>query len=190
MGTFYSPYHRLIFVHVPKCAGTTVNSAILATVNRGIPSPEFRLQKRGAHPFATEVRQEVGKSNWTQCWKFGIVRNPWDRLVSLHTFLIEREITKVSFRSWLLGQTNIHKKGIPQSRWLYDGRRQIVDQVFRFERLNEVQQALSSHLRQPVVFNWYKKIERGDYQSQYDKRTKAWVQKTYAEDIERFGYEF
>ena len=193
MSTFYSRDHELIFIHVPKCAGTTITSAILVAVNRGIASPAFRLEnRRGSHPFAIEVRQRVGRKNWGLCWSFGVVRNPWDRLVSLHAFLRERDVISVEtdFRSWLLGPSMAHKKDIPQSRWLYDGRRRIVNRVFRFERLNEAQQALSIHLRRPVVFNWYKKTEHGDYQSHYDERTKQWVQKTYAEDIGRYGYEF
>ena len=193
MSTFYSPYHRLIFIHVPKCAGTTITSAILFAVNRGIPSPDLRLRHRGAHPFAAEVRRQVGRKDWARCWTFGVVRNPWDRMVSLHGFLRDRELLdgEVSFRSWLLfDSSDAHKKAVPQCHWLYDGRRQIVDSVFRFERLDRAQKALSEHLQQPVVFNWYKKTDHGDYQSHYDEGTREWVRKAYAEDIERFGYEF
>ena len=193
MSTFFSPYHKLLFIHVPKCAGTTINSAILVAVNRGVPSPDFRLRGQGAHPFAVEVRKQVGRKDWALCWKFGVVRNPWDRMVSLHGFLRERELLDgaITFRSWLLfDSSDAHKKAVPQCHWLFDRHCQIVDSVFRFERLDQAQKALSGYLGKPVVFNWYKKTDRGEYRSYYDEGTKEWVRNVYAEDIERFGYQF
>ena len=138
----------------------------------------------------------IGAKKWRRCWKFGVVRNPWDRMVSLYAFLREREHIQshIGFRSWLLAKhkrrSRSRKKSVPQSRWLYDGGLQIVDAIFRFERLDEILEALSAHLRQPLVFDWYKKIDRGDYRDYYDGKTRAWVERVHAEDIERFGYEF
>ncbi len=196
MSTFCSSRHGLLFIHVPKCAGTTINTAILVAINGGNPSPEFRLKGQGAHPFATVVRDMIGVNEWRRCWKFVVVRNPWDRMVSLYAFLREREHiqSRIGFRSWLLAKprpgSRSRKKSVPQSRWLYDGDRQIVDSVFRFERLDEVQAALSDHLGQPITLPWYKKTEHGDYRGFYDASTRAWVERVHAEDIERFGYGF
>ena len=192
MSTFCSIRHRLIFVHVPKCAGTTINIAILRAINGGKPSPEFRLIGQGSHPFAKVVRELVGKKSWANCWKFGVVRNPWERMVSLYAFLRERELIEsdVTFRSWLLDGSNAHKKAVPQSYWLCDDGRQIVNTVFRFERLDSVRSALSAHLGQPIRLGRYRKTAHGDYRGYYDGDMEAWVGEVHAEDIERFGYEF
>ncbi len=187
----------MIFIHVPKCAGTTINSAILVALSGGNPLPEFRLKGQGAHPFAIVVRDMIGVDEWQHCWTFAVVRNPWDRMVSFYTFLREREYIQdhIGFRSWLLEKSKrrefrSRKKAVPQSRWLFDGDGQVVDSIFRFECLDEISKSLSSYLGKPVVFNWYKKSERVDHRDYYDSKTRTWVSRTYAEDIERFGYEF
>ena len=196
ISTFCSIRHKIIFIHVPKCAGTTINTAILAAVSGGNPLPEFRLKGQGAHPFAMVVRDMIGMNEWQRCWKFGVVRNPWDRMVSLYAFLYERGDIQshIGFRSWLLAKPKAHsrsrKKIVPQSRWLFDGDRQIVDSIFRFECLDEIVEALSTHLGQPIVFDWYKKSERGGHRDYYDGKTRAWIERVYVEDIERFDYGF
>ena len=117
-------------------------------------------------------------------------------MVSLYVFLRERGYIQshIGFRSWLLAKpqrrSRSRKKSVPQSRWFFDGGRQIVDSVFRFERLDELQKALSDYLGQTVAFAWYKKTEHGDYRDFYDGKTRAWVERVHAEDIERFGYGF
>ena len=194
MSTFYSRDHNLIFIHVPKCAGTTINSAILAAVNRGKPTPALRLKRQGTHTRAVNVRKIVGERDWERCWSFGVVRNPWERLVSFYAFLRLRERIsgKISFQSWLVSSPRRvdRVKRTAQSSWLCDGDRQIVDTIFRFEHLDKVQKALSEHLGQRITFAWYKKTDHGDYPDFYDARTRAWVERVHAEDIERFGYEF
>ena len=138
----------------------------------------------------------IGVTEWQRCWKFAVVRNPWDRMVSLYSFLRERGHIQmhIGFRFWLLAKPKLpsrsRKKSVPQSRWFFDGDRQIVDSVFRFENLDELRKALSGHLVQPIIFYSYKKTDHGDYREYYDAKTRAWVNTVYEEDIERFGYVF
>lgn len=60
-----------IFVHIQKTAGTSIRSAL------GVDLHDARK-----HFTAQELRRAYGDAAWQRCFKFGFVRNPWDRLVS------------------------------------------------------------------------------------------------------------
>ncbi len=69
----------IIFIHVPRCAGTTIRGALTApdSFKSGIP-PGAR-----AHDSAIRAKELIGKEAWERAWSFTVVRNPWDRLISL-----------------------------------------------------------------------------------------------------------
>jgi Sulfotransferase family len=86
--------YKFIFIHIQKCAGTSITCAIAPhlaegdIVLGGTPegeklSEEFR-QTKGLHKHskALEAKNVLGDEIWNSYFKFSLVRNPWDRLVS------------------------------------------------------------------------------------------------------------
>lgn len=68
--------HKLIFVHNPKCAGTSI-------INY------FDMEDWG-HDSASKSKEKYSKY-WDEYKKFTIVRNPWDRFYSNYRYAIMKE---------------------------------------------------------------------------------------------------
>ena len=68
--------HHLIFIHVPKCAGMSVEDAL-----GGLPRQQLREQ----HATARELRDRY-PDEWAAYHRFAIVRNPVDRCRSFTSF--------------------------------------------------------------------------------------------------------
>ena len=143
---------QVIFVHVPKTAGQSIERAFLARLGESWETRQkYLLQPnddpavgppRMAHLTASEYRDlgHVTPEQFDAYLKFGFVRNPWTRLVSEYRF--RRSRIHVPFRTWVLEQfpqpgfDDMWRHVMPQSEYLYerDGRA-AVDFVGRFETL-------------------------------------------------------
>lgn len=91
----YSKEYDLIFVHVPKCAGTSVINTLGFDCHghHSARSNEFVLKKRG-HPTAIS---------------FAIVRNPFDRAVSVYEYLrMDKSYWHAEDGSAPYGMTDLH----------------------------------------------------------------------------------
>ena len=63
---------RVIFIHIPKCGGTSIEAAL------GIP---FKF-----HDTAQLRRRRVGASAWKRAFSFALIRHPYSRIVSLYNY--------------------------------------------------------------------------------------------------------
>lgn len=88
---------KLVFIHVPRTNGNTV---IFSYRNHII---------RYTHDSAKQVKMRL-THKWDDHWKFGFVRNPWDRIVSLwYRIHMDRHTTlkddldwqREDFHTWL-----------------------------------------------------------------------------------------
>lgn len=68
--------HKLIFVHNPKCAGTSIIRY-------------FDMEDWG-HDSASKSKEKYSKY-WNEYKKFTVVRNPWDRFYSNYRYAIMEE---------------------------------------------------------------------------------------------------
>lgn len=68
--------HKLIFVHNPKCAGTSIIRY-------------FDMEDWG-HDSASKSKEKYSKY-WDEYKKFTVVRNPWDRFYSNYRYAIMKE---------------------------------------------------------------------------------------------------
>lgn len=101
----YLPFDKAkaIFVHIPKCAGISVNKALFDSIG-------------GGHTTLDQYINIFPPALFKSYFKFTFVRNPWDRVVSAYTFLqkgglnnwdnefYEREIKQYdSFKAFVQG---------------------------------------------------------------------------------------
>lgn len=97
--------NKLIFIHLPKCAGTSIETAFTGkSWSQGALLHEQHLTAAGA-------RETYGADVYDSYFKFSVVRNPWDLLVAYYLWgcwgLRGRADTRLKGRiARLLGRTN------------------------------------------------------------------------------------
>lgn len=208
---------RLLFVHVPKTAGTSVERATGLLGDWRIEDLErlFGLactrppdgRRFGSaflqHLTYRELARVLDRETLANLRTFTVVRNPWDRLVSVYANPDPHLLTQsaelgvalagIGFSEFLertLGLEHAHLR--PQLDYLLDDRGDVaVDHVLRFERLTEDFERFCRRMGiGAVALPHENRSARGPYSAYYDDRTRALVAQRYACDIETFGYRF
>ena len=93
---------KVLFLHVPKTAGTSIKNALKSSKNIITENTEFVQNSAFFHAHHLNVmnfrmsnslrfRLILGKENWDNLWKVAFVRNPWDRYVSNWKWLTRKE---------------------------------------------------------------------------------------------------
>lgn len=191
----------VIFIHVPKAAGTSIARAIY-----GRPL---------GHMKASTVAL-VCPTLFRELPTFAVVRNPWDRLVSAYHFAAQggtgdagmhrkSRYRGAEFRSfavfldeWFRRQRLAACDFVFQPQSLYvcrpsSGSAEImVDFVGRVERMDEVSAFLAERLGARFAFSRSNASERQrDYRTFYpEKWMQRLVAEKYPEDVALFGYDF
>ena len=180
-----------VFIHINKTAGTSIGNAI------GLPVKH--------HQTAREVIAGIGRENWDKAYKFTLVRNPWDRAVSLYEYRRKKNKTDlasrgIAFSDWVkktFGPDkdtfyyNNAKSFQPQVEWLRDDEGKIsIDFIGKFESINEDFEKIRRTIGLDAELPHLNASRRASYQSYYDDETRETVATWFREDIEFFGYRF
>ena len=143
-----------------------------------------------------------GRRVFDRYYKFGFVRNPWDRVVSLYQrnegIQMRGKFSFEEFVEWiqLSSDTCVHPSPHRfQVDWFKDKNgKVVVDFIGRFEKLNRDWERIASRLEvrgklPHMQLNPCKK-QGVHYSSFYNRRTRQLVHEKFKEDIDYFGYEF
>ena len=199
--------HRCIFVHIPKCGGTSIEDAIWPGPRseqdlwRGRYLNEDGLNQSLHHLYARQIRDVVGASVFSSYFKFAIVRNPWDRAVSQYVYvklgwprMSPRQVWRLAtFSNFLKTVKSVEDtKWASQHLYLYDDKGTLlVDHVGRFENLEDEFQTIATRIGlYGIELPHMKKSRRRLYQEYYTSKTRDMVAEIYQKDIELFGYSF
>ena len=146
-----------------------------------------------------ERRRETGCRQFESYFKFGFVRNPWDRVVSLYerteALQLRNEMSFEQFVDWIQysSATCVHSSPHRyQLDWFVDANGDLLaDFIGRFERLDEdwafVAQKLGVEEKLP---HRRENPRMRHYAEYYTPRTRDIIAAKFKIDIERFGYEF
>jgi len=168
---------KWVFVHNPKTAGSSIVNALGGSSDEPMHLP-CRLCGSMGRP------------------TFGFIRNPWDRLVSIHSFQVQRGKTRTSFREWLLhGEQRYEydEEDLPriqcreQMFWL-DGCNFIGQYEDLEADLNTIMKILGH--REKIVLEHLNKSEHAHYREYYDDEMREFVASWFAGDIALYNYEF
>ncbi len=186
--------YRCIFVKVPKTAGTSIGRA-LGCEHVGKPHRDI-IQIRDALA-ADPARADC----FDTYFKFGFVRNPWDRVVSLFCRKERgRELAPAGwdeFVEWIenASDTCIHPSTHRnQLDWFLDERGRIaVDFIGRFENLDADFATICDRLGLPAPTLPHEKRNpagRKHYTEYYTPAQRDLIAEKFRVDIEHFGYKF
>jgi hypothetical protein len=218
---------RFIFVKSAKTAGTSFEAALSnfcggSDIVTPLGDYGFNKDETGRwvhrpmnsegfeqHDWASTIREKIGPEPWNAYLKFSIVRNPWDRVVSLFTWKARKDPTfrdglgraaqsdgregelryiRSRFADFVTGdwQTN--------DRFYYVDGQYCIDHMLRYERLQDDTSVLCGRLGLPDIE--LPRLKAGfrpgefHYSEYYDERSVAHVAERHRRDIDRFGYEF
>ncbi len=160
----------------------------------------FKLLTRGKrkarfynHISAKDVRTLIGEQLWDSFFKFCVVRNPWDRVISLYYWLHKSE-PRPSISEFIQSKKLLRLKHRGFDLYSLDGHI-AVDKVCRFERLEDdleevrIQLGIPEILVLPRVKSKYRK-DRRSYVSILGEEDKNIIAELFSDEIALFGYEF
>ncbi|MBJ3776748.1 sulfotransferase family 2 domain-containing protein [Acuticoccus mangrovi] len=158
-----SRFHQTIFVHIPKTAGQSIEVAFLNSLGlnwqnraplllRYNPDRNFGPE-RLAHMFAWEYYffSYVSFYEFSQFFKFSIVRNPYDRAISEFNFRKNHNCTSISeYISNIKDDmySDYWRHICPQHYFLMDKFKEkiIVDKLIKYEDLKSEWNSLSKKI--------------------------------------------
>ena len=198
----YDKEKKLLFIHIPKNGGNTVATATDFKYNTHL----------GKHAQISEIELEHKLDEY---YKFAVVRNPWDRVVSMYYYFKKfKAIGDVEFKSWLLNNNTTHKsikvmsgklifdKNAPghydepfqtktQLSWLKDSNGVVaVDFICRLEHLSHDMKNLGTIKNTNYPIEWLNKTKHPNYIKVHDQETIDFVSQYYKDDIDYFGFDF
>lgn len=152
------------------------------------------------HLLARQIREEVGEPRFSSYFKFTVVRNPFDRLVSQFIYMRQRPDLRdfigmperASFEAYVnLICRRSHVQWEAQSSFLYDDGTLLVDFVGRFERIADDMARVFERLGldRPELPH-LNRSDRSPYRRYYTDDLRLQVENMYEDDLVRFGYEF
>ena len=146
-----------------------------------------------------ERRHEIGRKQFETYFKFGFVRNPWDRVVSLYerneTLQLRNKMSFDQFVEWIQYSSSACVQPSPhryQLDWFVDPNGTILaDFIGKFEQLEADWAFVAQKLGvNPELPHWRANPRARHYTEYYNDRTKQLVADKFRIDIEHFGYEF
>lgn len=201
--------HQCIFVHIPKCGGSSVEEILWPEPRHvhdlwmGFLDRYHNKYQTGGlqHLLARQIRQEVGPHVFDAYFKFAFVRDPFDKAVSQYHYMRGRDDLREfigmrqddSFKTYLrLTRQRVHVQWEEQWKFVLDERgRPMMDFVGRFESFEaDVRRVLDRLSVAAPTIPHTNRTERGRYEDYYDDEAAAIVASMYHRDLDLFGYAF
>lgn len=208
--------HKFIFVHVPKCGGTSIEQAFGRFDPNGKRSQQdhrtVRNMSPGFHPgvlltpnnlfeysrrFRKHQRPRPTREQFDTYFKFAIVRDPWSRAYSWYRNYLRDPLHRKSdrpvpeFEQFL--RTQIGQGALrTQLHWLrgYDGGVSL-DHIGRFEHLQQEFDHVCGRLGLEA-FSLPHLLSGGgaDHRAHYDRQSIDLVYRHYRREIRLFGFSY
>ena len=199
--------HEFIFFAVPKTATHAVRELLRMHMGsrdweqqalygkQALPIPALAKLIHG-HISVREIKPHLDLAVWQSYIKFGFVRNPYDRFISV-CFFLNRNNEQFAGQplSWMkaaLGRDQFRQRILvrPQYQQLVDHNGDIaLDYVARYESIDDSVAELSELLNLPLSALPTKNTsEHGAYTAYYDDELREMVSEFYQGDFKMFCY--
>jgi hypothetical protein len=190
---------KCIFIHIPKCAGTSIEQFLRDNGKNHIEYHGVRDNRSMHHFTILDFKREVPHL-YRSYYKFSIVRNPYDRLLSEYYWTpipgvgFKSGMSKPDFLNYVsmvvknrLFFDNIYNDHfMPQHMFIYD-KKLLVDNVFKYEDLDWTVDFLKRKLNIEMEFP---KLNKSKMKKEgWNERQKERIYKIYKNDFILFNYE-
>lgn len=189
---------KCIFIHIPKTAGTSIEQFLKDDGKNHIDYLGVRNNRSMHHYTATDLKRELPVL-FNTYYKFSIVRNPYDRLLSAYYWTPIPDVgyksgkTKVEFLNYVsrVVKNNKYYDNIyndhfmPQYMFIYNNKL-LVDNIFKYEDLEWVVSFLKKKLDIKKEFPLLNKSKiKKDF---WNDNQKERIYKLYHQDFFLFNY--
>ena len=209
-----SDKYKCIYVHITKCAGTSIDRILLGKEFRSWDRTR-KIHKQ--HASASQIKKYyTNEEQWNNYFKFTIVRNPFDRNVSAYNAVCKKQycLKPSNFRDKLLFKEFVYRRGIfkdllnpylithknsqalhfkTYNYYLFENNKLLVDYVGKFENLAKEWDTICEKLKINLTLshlNKSPKTKNKHYREYYNNETKDIISKIFKKDLETFRYEF
>lgn len=185
----YYDTRQCIYIHIPKCAGTSVASV---------------LYGRSPWHFRMHDVMDINPLKWCRYFSFATAREPLSRLYSIYKYAAVdhsryrlsplKPTAKMSFEKFVDCLTRELVESFPflrpQRRFVYEGSSPLVDEVVRIEEMGQRLPAILERLGidEKVQFLNVTRVPGEDSNAVYSNAMRRKVEALYAEDFLTFGY--
>jgi len=198
--TNWNDENTAFFIHIPKTAGTSLYTSL-------------GMEKLSYTHIPARVLESFYPDEFENYFKFAVVRNPWDRFVSLYEFLktgthwpeqkiwaekiignktFEEFVRKINDDYWFRNAVMSDNFFFPQSYFVTDRKGRVkVDKIYKFEKLSSAFEDLNNRFSTKQTLSHQRKTSaRKKYQDYYTEETKGIIASIYQSDVELFGYKY
>lgn len=198
--------NKVIFIHIPKCAGTSILHSIDPSYKDSQWDPVRKIHVQ--HATARQYRNiYAGEEKFASYLKIAFIRNPFDRLVSAYAYLKKRTGCEDSFEnffhcrgSFQLMMDNQDPSSIfhllmrhtSAYDYLYENGNCLVDVIGRFEHLHRDWNRIRERhgLSYPPIVKHHNKSIHMRYRKYYNGELRDLATDRFKKDMEVFGYKF
>jgi len=184
--------HQCIFIHINKCAGTSIQS-LLKQYGGNFVFKNHQVLKT-SHRSHVTAYQYSNLEYWNRYFKFAVVRNPWDKELSDYFFHNKKQEKHKSFEEYLKRDIKQEQKiwHTNQIDWLRSSNNNLeLDFICRFETL---EQDISKVFKKINITNYtlekLNTTSHKHYSHYYNPELIEIVNNLYSKDIEYFDYQF
>ena len=179
---------RLIFVHITRTGGTSIEVA-LAGQDWWCISPHTK------HLSARQIRSQLGEEKWNSYLKFSVVRNPWDRVVSMFAtgwwMGDDRQSDAEAEFEYFIENLAPHQNELYSSLMYSEIINEKIDVIIRYEALQKGFDKVCELIgKPPMILGREESRERLHYSLYYNETTRRKVAERFKKDIENHQYVF
>ena len=204
-----SDSHQFVFVHIRKAAGTSLrqileqhalprnNNLWYKMLSRNGFPVDYHQYAFRKHANLSEAERSMPAQTFKQYFKFAIVRNPWDRLVSEYEYIKTqpshsrfKKLASMSFAEYITYQSKRPAAHRIHALTLKNGDLGC-DFIGKLETLEQSLKVIGTQTG--IDFSSLPHInqtDRRDYRTYYNQASRELVAKLWQADIEAFKYGF
>lgn len=171
---------KIIFIHIPRCAGTSIKEALKTISNKAIDKP-WHL-KLSEHP----EKYQINLDNY---FVFAFVRNPYDRILSVYNYKKYVrdwwDVKDKTFEEWIEFLQDKSKSEflelVQSVEWLNVN---MPIMIYKYEALERHYLSLMNLLKLPPLKHLHKLKKNTEIKAS----TKELIYNMFKDDFRRFGY--